>query len=174
MDHVCLCSQDAGAANLLDLPLGQLGEELGLHHHRLLRQLPLAQDFAQPKLGHVNAWGHGLVFGVLLTGLGTPGYASGMHAARLKDWAQKVPRLTSGKAAPPPPPLTQPPAPHYITSPPPSPPHASAPHLIAHQGPQLVQVDDWAVVLVLCEVEVPHTDLSVAHNTRTAAQAYRP
>jgi hypothetical protein len=32
-------------------------------------------------------------------------------------------------------------------------------HLLAHQCPQLVQIDDWAVVVVLLLVEVPHTNL---------------
>ena len=40
-------------------------------------------------------------------------------------------------------------------------PHAwrHAPHLLANQGPQLVDVDDGAVVLVLHEMVVPHADL---------------
>jgi hypothetical protein len=35
----------------------------------------------------------------------------------------------------------------------------TAAHLLAHQRPQLVQVDDGAVVVVLLLVEVPHTNL---------------
>jgi hypothetical protein len=52
-----LGSEDAGTAHLLDLPLGQLAEELGLDHHRLSGQLTLAQHLEDAVLSHINHWG---------------------------------------------------------------------------------------------------------------------
>lgn len=40
------------------------------------------------------------------------------------------------------------------------------PHLLAHQSPELVQVDDGAVVVVLLLVEVPHTNLQEGGNAQ--------
>jgi hypothetical protein len=65
----CLCGQHACTADLLDLLLCQLAEELGLDHHGLLRQLALAQHLVHAVLGHVNHWGSGLVLGGSLAGL---------------------------------------------------------------------------------------------------------
>lgn len=65
----CLCCQDAGSADLLDLLLGQLAEELCLHHHWLLGQLALAQHLEHTILGDVNDRGTGLVLGSSNTGL---------------------------------------------------------------------------------------------------------
>jgi hypothetical protein len=40
-----------------------------------------------------------------------------------------------------------------------SPAAGRAAHLVAEQGPELIQVDDGLEVLVLPDVEVPHADL---------------
>jgi len=89
-----------GSSDLLDLLLGELGDELGPDDDRLLWQVSLAQHLEVSKLGDVN---DGRLAGSL--GGGEPG-------------------------------------------------------LLSQKSPQLVQVDDRAVVVVLLLVEVAHTDLS--------------
>lgn len=77
----CLGSQDACTADLLDLLLSQLAEELGLHNHGLVGQLTLTQDLEHTVLGHVD---DGSNAGVL-SGLDT---LLRIHTKRQKDITQ--------------------------------------------------------------------------------------
>ncbi len=62
--------QHNSTADLPDLLLGQLGDELGLDNDGLAGELALAQDLEDAVLGHVNDGGDALVLGGSNAGLG--------------------------------------------------------------------------------------------------------